>query len=321
MRILVALALLATTLAGCSGGEAGAEPAAPVDFEPLELEATATTGIIRGVVVDEAIRPIGNASIVLRGETDLATTSTAEGAFGFDGLEPGAYFLSATKPGHIGAQASAEVVAGVAEPPIVKILLAADLSYVTPFAQVVVFDGFIECGVTTPVIAGAICAIPNGATCDPPLPPEACLGNVTNDNFNQFIPVDQVPSFIQHELVWEATQSTGNMFNLAARWATEDGDWGEIKGSIGVSPIIIALNATEVEDEEIGLNGTGLAPAIFAGGMEGTTPPCDPVFGICLFSTGATISQSFRLYTTLFYGYTPPEGWLFIDEGSIPPPA
>jgi hypothetical protein len=323
MRILLAIALLATTLAGCSGGDPEAKPEVPVDFDPLELEATETTGVIRGIVVDEAIRPIGNVSIVLRGgPSELTTTSTPEGAFGFDGLEPGAYFLSASKPGHIDAQASTEVVAGVAEPPIVKILLALDTSYQAPFHQILVFEGYIECGVTTPVIAGAICGIPNGSTCGFPFPPEACLGNVTNDNFSTFIAVEQVPEFIQHELVWEATQTTGNMFNLAARWAMdpEFSDWGEIKGAIGVSPVIVSLNATEIEDEEIGLNGTGLGPSIFSGGMEGTAPPCDPVFGICAFSTGATLSQSFRLYTIVFFGYAPPEGWRFIDAGEVPQP-
>jgi hypothetical protein len=135
--------------------------------------------------------------------------------------------------------------------------------------------------------------------------------------------VDQVPSFIQHELVWEATQTTGNMFNLAARTSTYEQNAGgsyksDIKGAAGVSPVIIPINGTEIEDEEVGVNGTGLAPAIFAGGMEGTAP-CVPGFG-CLFASGATVEQSFRLYTTIFYGYTPPEGWTFVETGSVPNP-
>lgn len=322
MRTVAAfLAVCAFVLAGCSDG--AAEPEAVEEaFEDIELNVTATTGVIRGVVVDEAIRPVAGALVTLNlpGKGPVTDESRDTGAFAFDDLEPGSYFLSAAKGGFLPSQQTAEVVAGVAEPPIVKILLAVDGSYVAPFVQSLVFEGFIECGVTTPVIAGAICGIPNGATCGFPFPPEACLGNVTNDNFSQFIPMDQVPTFIQHELVWEATQSTGNMFNLAGRWAKESGDWGEIKGFIGVSPIVLALNSTEIDDEEIGVNGTGLAPAIFSGGMEGTEPPCDPVLGICAFSTGATIEQSFRLYTNIFYGYAPPEGWRFIDSGTVPEP-
>src|SRR5687768_18580677 len=71
MRILwvtAVSALILTALAGCSGGDGG-KPA-PIeddtDFQDLDLAATATTGIIRGLVVDEAIRPLGGAKIGLK---------------------------------------------------------------------------------------------------------------------------------------------------------------------------------------------------------------------------------------------------------------
>src|SRR5687768_679344 len=56
-------ALPARSLAGCAGGGGGgsSDPAPDVDFEDLDLKATATTGRIRGVVVDSAIRPVGDA--------------------------------------------------------------------------------------------------------------------------------------------------------------------------------------------------------------------------------------------------------------------
>lgn len=305
-------------LAGCAGPAAKKGEADPIDFSELDLETTATTGIIRGVVVDDAIRPLPGATVSLRGAEGLSRQTSDSGAFGFDGLEPGAYFLDVSKPGYLPVQQSVDVVAGVAEPPIAKVLLAVDASFVAPFYNQFVFDGFMECGVTTPAVAGAVCSFANGPLCEPPFPPEACTGNVTNDKFNQYIPLTEVPQFIQHELTWEATQTTGNMFNLAARWRLDDGEWGEIKGAIGVSPVILPLNATEIEDEELGLNGTGLAPAVFSGGMEGTEPCGIPIFG-CLFPTGATIQQSFRLYTTIFYGYAPPEGWTFVATGEVPP--
>lgn len=79
---------LVVPLAGCSQG--GSPDEADVNLPDLGLEATATTGLIRGVVVDEAIRPIEGAKISLQaGSASQETTTTPEGAFGFDGLEPG----------------------------------------------------------------------------------------------------------------------------------------------------------------------------------------------------------------------------------------
>lgn len=309
--LLAAAALAMIVFAGCASPSAPSQAEPVADFEQLELTATATTGIIRGIVVDDAIRPISAAIVTLNGEAPQTVTTTNDGAFGFDDLAPGTYFISVSKAGYFDAQQSAEVVAGVAEPPIVKALLARDTSFVAPYVEAFVLEGYIECGVTTPVIAGAVCSFGTIVGLD-----------ITNDKFNQFIPVSKVPGWIQHELIWEATQSTGNQFNLAARTSTqgqnENGSYESgIKGKIGVSPVLIQVNATEIEDEEIGLEGLGLAPAIFSGGMEGTGV-CTPVR--CLFGTGATISQKFNLYTHVFYGYQPPESWRFSEEGTVPPP-
>lgn len=203
-----------------------------------------------------------------------------------------------------------------------------DASFVAPYAQVFVLDGFIECGVTTSVVAFAACSAPNG--CQPGFGVCAVNMTVTNDNFNLFVPVTGVPTYIQHEVVWEATQSTGNMFNLAMRTAYAEQFYGgdyeaDVGGDvIGTSPLVGILNATVIEEAEIGLEGLGLAPAVFAGGMEGTAP-CVPdgvpqFGGFCGFANGATFEQRFTMYTHVFYGYAPPEGWQFSVAGDAPPP-
>src|SRR5687767_10257567 len=96
--IVLAATLLPTALPGGSGGGGDSEdPAAGVDFDELELEATATTGVIRGIVVDEAIRPVAGAEVgttLPDGAGARNTTSADDGAFGFDGLPPGTYFLT-----------------------------------------------------------------------------------------------------------------------------------------------------------------------------------------------------------------------------------
>lgn len=319
-RALAVLMMLAVGLAGCSDG--GGKDPAPDPTDELGLEATDTTGVIRGVVVDERIVPIAGATIKLLADGQVVQT-TANGAFGFDGLDPGTYFVEASKAGFSPVQQGIEVVAGESEPPVARFLLAADSSFVAPYFEGFVLEGFIQCGTTTSVIAAAVCSIPNG--CNPGVL-GICATNetYTEDNFNQFIELSGVPMFIQHEVVWEATQATGNQLNLAMRTATADeygqGGYGaDIGGDIiGVSPLVGVIDQAMIEENGIGKNGTGLAPAVFTGGTAGTEA-CVPGGG-CTFATGATVNQKFSLYTHVFYGYMPPEGWRFSESSTVPAP-
>ena len=71
--LLVAALALLPLLAGCSGAKDG--PADP-------LAATATTGILKGIVVDEAIRPLRgvNVTVPLSDGTMLNSTTADDGA-------------------------------------------------------------------------------------------------------------------------------------------------------------------------------------------------------------------------------------------------
>ncbi|MEA3202654.1 MAG: Carboxypeptidase regulatory-like domain [Thermoplasmata archaeon] len=332
---ILLLLLLAVSLGGCSSKAAAPTPATAGD---LDLQATATTGVIRGVVVDEAIRPLAGAAVTAtaQGHT-LATNSTASGSFGFQGLPPGTYIVKAHKAGFKDVQTSAEVKAGVGDPAPVKVTLGTDTSFVRPYAVGFVFRGFIDCGVTTPAVGIAVCSIPNGPTCG--ADPVPCTGNVTADNFAAFVPVDGgVPLWIQHELVWKATQTAGDQFTIAARTGTA----AQFKSNnyerdlpdqpTGTSPLLAVVNTTTIQKFDIGRNGTGLEPAIFTGGVPGTGDQvCEPVVvpapepvgpfgGFCLFDTGATLEQDFTLYTHIFYGFTPPAGYRFTADGEPTPP-
>jgi hypothetical protein len=120
-RLMLALLMSASLLAGCSDADAE-----PEELEiDVEVEATETTGVIRGVVVDEAIRPIAGATVRLKTLDPQATVTTAVGAFGFEDLEPGTYFLDIEMLGYASVQTSAEVVAGVSEPDPVRVMLTA----------------------------------------------------------------------------------------------------------------------------------------------------------------------------------------------------
>jgi hypothetical protein len=334
MRVLlVTLMMCALALAGCASGGGKDKTDGEDPTAGLGLEATETTGIIRGVVVDARIVPLPGAVVTIATIARNAT-SNEDGGFGFDGLEPGTYFLNVAKAGFKDVQQSVDVVAGKDDPPIVRVLLEVDQTYVSPYYEAYTLDGFIQCGMTTSVVAYAACSQPNG--CNPGFGVCATNDTYTQDHFNQFIAVANVPTWIQHEVVWDATQSTGNMLNLAMRTGTidqwNDGGYGaDIGGDIiGTSPLVGIINTTYIQqladrDDpiEIGVNGTGLAPAVFTGGMEGTqvcfpdTPATNP---ICSFATGAAVNQKFTMYTHIFYGYAPPEGWHFSESGTVPLP-
>jgi hypothetical protein len=315
MRTLMAIALLATTLAGCSSAPE-ADPGPIVDFDELDLEATTTTGLIRGIVVDEAIRPIGNATIVARGgDRELTTTSTPEGAFGFDGLRPGTYFLSASRLGYSASQASTEVVAGVAEPPIAKLQLVRDLASL-PFSVLHKWEGFLECGLS--VIA--LCGAANTA------------GPVTNDNFATVMVIDGVPLFIQSEVLWETTTAASDELWLwHSSGSKPDGGFNGTRGSYawaqGPSPLLMTSNATEIEESEFGTNND-LYLRMFTGSISGTRNPADPEGcypggpgpDVYCGGVGYSIQQTFTVYTTAFFGFLPPEGWTFHETGPAPPP-
>src|SRR5688572_24733399 len=144
MRDRAAAVVLIVLLAGCSGGGEGAE-AADDGFDDLEVEVSATTGAIRGIVVDERITPIEGAGITLRGpNVEQTATSDAEGRFSFSTLAPGTYFLEVASLLHQSAQTTVDVVAGVAEPPITKVLLSR-LFTQEPFVEQYKHDGFIQC--------------------------------------------------------------------------------------------------------------------------------------------------------------------------------
>src|SRR5688572_20884018 len=98
-------------LAGCSGPGKPEKSDLQASLDGYDVEATGQTAAMRGIVVDEAIRPIGNASIAIP-SLGLGATTQKDGLFGFEGLTPGVYFLNVSAPGYLPVQQSAELAAG-----------------------------------------------------------------------------------------------------------------------------------------------------------------------------------------------------------------
>jgi hypothetical protein len=287
--------LAALMLAGCA---ADAPPAAePVaDFTELDLAPTATTGIIRGIVVDDAIRPIGGVTVTLQTESGpRESKSTEDGVFGYDGLPGGTYFLTAAKPGYVGAQASTDVVPGAAEPPITKILLVLDPA-TTPYVTSIVWNGFIECSLRAGVPPGTTGTGVN-----------AC-NDVANQDVNFPVTIEGVPDLIQGELVWTDTQSLGSGLSfVVGPHSCVDVKWNRADGP---STLILPLAKADLEDEDDFIDDSGLCYRVFSWTADESSN-----------LAGLVLSQRFDAYFHIFYNFLPPEGWKFSVDGEPVPPS
>lgn len=216
MRILMAILLVATTLAGCTSPDA----ASPADDEIFEdVSVSSGKGLIRGVVVDGTITPVPDAKVEVVGQ-DTEQRTTEGGAFQFTNLEPGSYFLAISKPGWSRVQQGAIVIADEEKPDIIRVLLEF-LPGSVPQAQTVQIQGFIKCGAGTPA------TFHDCADVDP------------SDRSTVSIPYEGAPDHIQIETQWTSTQPSGDQLylvyfycsdtcgNRADRWdeGNRDGPW------------------------------------------------------------------------------------------------
>jgi hypothetical protein len=291
MRILAAVAIASLLLAGCSSTGSDDTPEPVGDFSGLDLAATDTTGIIRGIVVDESIRPIMGARLVLQSEAGpMEALSAEDGVFGYEGLAGGTYFIQASKPGFVSAQVSTDVVVGVAEPAIVKVLLVADPAS-TPYVQTFVWNGFIECSTR----------VGTGPTGQGSVGLNAC-NDVGNQDVNFPVDIAGTPSMIQAEAIWKSTQTFGSGLSFVVgpkncddiKWARADGP----------SSLVIALGEDALASEEDFEKDGGLCYRMFS-----------YVSGESQETLGAVTSQRFDVYFHVFYNFLPPEGWKFSVDG------
>src|ERR1041385_1915972 len=91
-RWSAAAVAVAAVLAGCAAGPASNKVnlggGTSVTLQSV-TNTLAGTGGITGVLVDEAIRPIGRAHVLLGGGLNQSANTTADGLFAFTDLEPG----------------------------------------------------------------------------------------------------------------------------------------------------------------------------------------------------------------------------------------
>lgn len=294
MRVWVALVLVCLVLAGCSSPPSKPRAAeAKVDYG---VEATATTGVIRGVVIDEAVRPLNNVTVFLLSANKTAVTKR-DGAFGFEGLEPGTYFVHASKFGFEAIQTNVDVVAGDSEPAITKMTLKAVPSlqpYVEPFSS----SAFITCGAAVILTSVGCNTFPD-------------VGEAIGDRVYFRFEFATLPWWTQGELVWDQTQPAGG----GMIWEIVDPNYpGSPQPHTGyretaASPALAYINTTLLEENRDWVlgEGNGVLYRIFAG----PHPTCTGVG----FGCGVTLQQKMEMYVHNFYNFAPPDGWRFTVDG------
>lgn len=306
--------LLALVLAGCSANPT-ADAAEEVSFDDIAVEATATTGLIRGIVVDERIVPIVEASIALRGApAERTATSDEEGRFVFGDLEPGTYFLTVTSPRHREVQASAEVVAGVDEPPLVRVQMERLFSQ-DPYSVQIAQDGFFECSQ-----AGAGLYSSSNCVYDPyrwafgPPSPTQPIDNVTKQEREWHADVGAGWQQLVFEMIWEpTTQSTSTNMGIvvstykperdASHWFAEFEGGTPLRGQIDVG--VEHESASGVEPSQIPVEGINQMSYFVSVRKDGFLP-------------GVAINQKFTIYLTMFHYGVPGDGWSFVNGDPLP---
>lgn len=310
-QVLLPVALLTlVALAGC-GGRGGAATV-PDDDQPI-LDATDSTGVIRALVVDEAVRPLAGVVVTVAADGGSVNRTTDDTGFaGFEGLAPGTYLVEARRPGYEAARQTAEVEAGIDAPPLVRFQLLT-LQGEQPFYQEWQVEGFMQCAVGAATGSSAnVCFIANYYPCFVARTAgQACPGNLTSDRSFFEVPfirdAQRVPDWVQVELVWESTQAVSDelLLRLDVQAAGET-PIPYVNSSRGQSPVVVTLNRT-IGDEF----GLGLERSLFLEVF--TSSDLDSPAGLAL-------NQQVRYIVHAFYGYTPPAGWRFSDEAGVPSP-
>lgn len=291
LRALLPAALLVmVALAGCTAGET----AGPADVSgPGDDNVSDDTGLLRGLVVDDAFKPLA-AAIVGIPKLDVETTTAQDGAFELAGLAPGSYTLAAQKLGYESAAKRVDVVAG--EVIDVNIELT-PIAIVDPFVDVQTWTGYAECQIGTPAVL---------ANCVP-------IQNIINQ-YNLPNPTN--------------TNQIGWFFVLEPRNETVGGLYEMIwEKSTGYTAEELSLN---IEPENTGLGGgyeSGSGPSILRVEVDDNEPytSVDPndeendEVQVRVFAAGTNpptvvVDQRFEVWSSVFYYAHPGDAYTALGD-------
>ena len=235
LPLLVLVLLGGTLLSGCADGGQPSKGGDSTPLQPadLEIDASSPFGGISGVVVDEAIRPIARATVLVVSLNKTQVTD-GNGQFAFPNLEPGAYFLNVNATGFFAVQTSIDVTAGAASP--VRIQLATDSSpvpYPTTFAK----TGYIEVGASIATLALNLVVdeLLNDSLCNCYMEftvPVQTQAFVIEGTWQSAIPCDPLPD----EMYYQIYNGTANI---------------HIESAFLANPIYVVLNKTAIWGDQV----------------------------------------------------------------------
>lgn len=309
MRAWPVLLVLLATLGGCSS----ADDATPENVQ----SALPGIGNMRGLVVDDTITPLEGARVVVK-DLELETLTGVDGTFGVDNLEEGPYRIRVTKADHDPVEVTVHIVAGVTDPPAVRVQMARQEGTI-PLAVPSIHAGWIGCEALVLYIL---------QNCD--------AGTSTfgpADNHILLTQPDGVPDAVHVEIAWTAGQDFAKSLTLTYGTCsgTEFCDpmppsstylctaWGE-------SPLWCRINQTGVErsgdglghqnlrDTEHGVKPlTGLAVHVGADCSNCLVPPYNS------WGVGLAVQQQIEVFTWTFFNFEPAAGWGFLADGDPTP--
>ena len=290
LRVAAGVALL--LLAGCS--DEAPKPAvqqeivAADSFDEFDLQETAPqSGVIRGVVVDASITPLAGALVELVGQGQNVTTGDS-GAFAFKDVVPGMHFVKASLRNHESTQTSVDVVAGVAEPEVVRVLLVR-VPGTEPYAVGAVFEGYINCSVRIPAAGfNDGCGVFG----------DIVLGSTQRiDLLYEGAGIQ----WWQGELVWDATNVASERLCLGLHVETMAGD-----DVCGPNPVVQAMNRTLVEINDLE-SGEAFEIYVYPDHLAADV------------SGNLVAQQAFKVVHYAFYNFAPVDGWTFFADGEPQP--
>lgn len=272
----VLVAFLTVSLAGCAGGndpptgDAGTDVFAGLEDE---VEVVDGKGAISGIVVDTAIRPLGNVTVELIGAGTATTESN--GAFVFEQLEPGTYFLRATAHRYETVQVSAVVEAG--QVAAVRILMT-PLTTAEPYHTTVQFHGHIENYLGTANFAVEVLAPGTLAcTCTVDIPIDANVTTLLVEAFGEVaVPNPGSPATVPGDAYWELF--AGPVADSALR-----------ASAYKEFPLYETFDGEEL--------------------LEGA-----PILGVRITcGVWPCVTMDYDLFVTVWYHEEMPEGWTIVD--------
>ncbi|MHB1261659.1 MAG: carboxypeptidase-like regulatory domain-containing protein [Thermoplasmatota archaeon] len=299
--------VMALLMAGCAGSspdpsEGGPQPTA------------APPGVISGVVVDEALRPIDRATVELVGANRTAETDEG-GAFAFTDVEPGTHFLRASHPLFDSAQHTIEVPADGSRGATVKIQLDRVI-FASPYAQIQKFDGFLVCSIGFFVYASEECGEGVGVPCEVPVLGCQRVGGQGNNHAQWDFYLDGAfVATLVVEMTWESTSPTLEEFelNVANDWTCDPFCNGEsLNVTRGVAPLYATVDfpreLTDRDGNAIELTeDTRFSTFVWPNWGHGDPSQAD-----------VAINQRFTQFATAFYYLPAPAGWSFLNGDEVP---